>query len=168
MSPTRTQTTFAPPVMEARRWLDGLNFPADRPLINVSQAAPVDPPPKALRAAMADALNEPDTHLYGPVLGLPSLRAELAEQWGGHYGGSISADQVAITSGCNQGFAAVIAALCAEGDEVILPTPWYFNHKMWLDMTGVTAVALTTGPDLIPDAQAARALITARTRAIAL
>ena len=39
----RTSTTFAPPVMEARRWLDGVTFTKDRPLINVSQAAPVDP-----------------------------------------------------------------------------------------------------------------------------
>ncbi len=47
--------TEAPPVMEARRWLDGVTFPPDRPLINVSQAAPVDPPPLALRQAIAEA-----------------------------------------------------------------------------------------------------------------
>jgi aspartate/methionine/tyrosine aminotransferase len=75
---------------------------------------------------------------------------------------------VAITSGCNQAFAAAIATLCSEGDEVILPTPWYFNHKMWLDMSGVNAVALKTGPDLLPDPDAAAALITDRTRAIAI
>ncbi|WP_292293188.1 aminotransferase [Marivita sp.] len=165
---SRTQTTFAPPVMEARRWLEGVSFPDNQPLINVSQAAPVEPPPAPLRAAMAEALELPETHLYGPVLGLPALRAELARQWSAHYHGTATPDQVAITSGCNQAFAATIAALCTEGDEVILPTPWYFNHKMWLDMSGVTAVPLSTGPDLVPDAQHARALITPRTRAIAL
>ncbi|MGR3272070.1 aminotransferase [Thalassococcus profundi] len=165
---TRTASTFAPPVMEARRWLDGVSHPADRPLINVSQAAPVDPPPAPLRAAMAEALELTETHLYGPVLGLPELRAELAVQWCAHYGGAVAADEVAITAGCNQAFAAVITALCTEGDEVILPTPWYFNHKMWLDMAGVRAVPLSTGPDLLPDAAAARALVTPRTRAIAL
>ena len=164
----RTETTFAPPVMEARRWLDGATFPPDHPLINVSQAAPVDPPPEPLRRAMADALAEPATHLYGPVLGLPELRAELAAQWSDHYAGDVSSDQIAITSGCNQAFAATIAAICTEGDEVILPTPWYFNHKMWLDMSGVRAIPLPTGDDLIPDANAARALITDKTRAIAL
>ncbi|MDP4992401.1 MAG: aminotransferase, partial [Marivita lacus] len=153
---SRTQTTFAPPVMEARRWLDGVTFPDNQPLINVSQAAPVEPPPAPLRAAMAEALELPETHLYGPVLGLPALRAELAAQWSAHYHGSVTADQVAITSGCT------------EGDEVILPTPWYFNHKMWLDMSGVSAVALPSGSDLIPEANAARALITPKTRAIAL
>lgn len=47
--------TFAPPVMEARRWIEGVTFPPERPLINVSQAAPVDPPPRALRQAIAEA-----------------------------------------------------------------------------------------------------------------
>lgn len=165
---SRTQTTFAPPVMEARRWLQGVSFPDNQPLINVSQAAPVDPPPAPLRAAMAEALELPETHLYGPVLGLPAMRRELATHWSAQYHGTVTPDQVAITSGCNQAFAATIAALCTESDEVILPTPWYFNHKMWLDMSGVTAIPLPTGPDLIPDATAARALITPRTRAIAL
>jgi aspartate/methionine/tyrosine aminotransferase len=165
---SRTQTTFAPPVMEARRWLEGVTFPDNQPLINVSQAAPVDPPPAPLRAAMADALELPETHLYGPVLGLPALRAELSAQWSAHYQGTATPNQIAITSGCNQAFAATITAICSEGDEVILPTPWYFNHKMWLDMCGVTAVALSAGADLIPDAEAARTLITPRTRAISL
>lgn len=161
--------TSSPPVMEARRWLDGVHFPADRPLINVSQAAPVDPPPEQLRAAMADAILQDDsTHLYGPVLGLPDLRAEVAAQWSEAYGGAVDPSQVAITSGCNQAFAAAIAALAAPGDEVILPTPWYFNHKMWLDMSGISVAALATGDALIPDVARAAALITAKTRAIVL
>ena len=165
----RTQTTFAPPVMEARRWLDGVDFPADRPLINVSQAAPVDPPPEGLRRAMAEAvLTEDAAHLYGPVLGEDALRAELAAQISRHYAGDVAPAQVAITSGCNQAFAAAIHALTGEGDEVIIPTPWYFNHKMWLDMAGVRTVPLATGDDMLPDVVAAEALITERTRAIAL
>ncbi|MCA0927128.1 aminotransferase [Ruegeria profundi] len=169
MSLTRTAATFAPPVMEARRWLEGVVFPEDRPLINVSQAAPVDPPPLAMRQAMAEfAVTEDRAHLYGPVLGNPELRAALAAQIGQHYGANVGADQVAITSGCNQAFAAVITAITDQEDEVILPTPWYFNHKMWLDMAGVNAIDLQTGDDLLPDAEAARALITDKTRAIVL
>ncbi|MEM1352827.1 MAG: aminotransferase [Pseudomonadota bacterium] len=169
MSLTRTQNTFPPPVMEARRWLDGVSFSPDKPLINVSQAAPVDPPPDGLRQAMAEAvLTQDEAHLYGPVLGLPALRAALARRTEEIYGGAVTADQVAITSGCNQAFAAAIAMLCTEGDEVILPTPWYFNHKMWLDMSGVRAVALPSDDVLLPDPDAAERLITPRTRAITL
>ena len=161
--------TEPPPVMEARRWIDGVNFPVDRPLLNVSQAAPVDPPPKAMREAIAEAaLNNPAAHLYGPVLGLPDLRAELARQWTIAYGGGVADKNVAITQGCNQAFCAALATLAEKGDEVILPTPWYFNHKMWLDMAGVRAVPLPAGPKLIPDPEQAAALIGPRTRAIVL
>ncbi len=163
------RATDPPPVMEARRWLDGVVFPPHRPLINVSQAAPVDSPPLPLRQALAEAaLNDPAAHLYGPVLGNPALRAEVAGQWSASYGGSIAPDQVAITQGCNQAFTAVMSTLAGAGDAVILPTPWYFNHKMWLDMQGVHAIPLATGPGLIPDADAAAALITSETRAIVL
>ncbi|MES2969665.1 MAG: aminotransferase [Pseudomonadota bacterium] len=161
--------TFAPPVMEARRWLQGAVFPPDRLLINVSQAAPVDSPPLGLRQALADAaLNDPAAHLYGPVLGNPALRAEIATQFSAAYGGTIAPEQVAITQGCNQAFTAVMSTLAGAGDQVILPTPWYFNHKMWLDMQGVDAVPLPTGADLIPQADDAARLITDRTRAIVL
>ncbi|QYZ71421.1 aminotransferase [Neotabrizicola shimadae] len=161
--------TFPPPVMEARRWIQGVVFPAERPLINVSQAAPVEVPPEGLRRAIAEAaLNNPDAHLYGPVLGLPALRAEIAAQWSASYGGEIAAGQVAITQGCNQAFCAVLSTLAGAGDEVILPTPWYFNHKMWCDMAGVRAVPLPCGPGLIPEAEAAARLIGPRTRALIL
>lgn len=165
----RMAATFPPPVMEARRWLDGVVFPADRPLINVSQAAPVEAPPMGLRQAIAEAaLTDDAAHLYGPVLGMPELRAELAAQWSRAYGGEIAAAQVCITSGCNQAFCAILATLAGEGDAVILPTPWYFNHKMWLDMAGVDAVPLPTGDSLIPDPERAAALIGPKTRAIVL
>ncbi|WP_076658221.1 aminotransferase [Yoonia rosea] len=169
MPDSRTANTFPPPVMEARRWLSDVTHPADRPLLNVSQAAPVDPPPAPLREAMADiVLNDADAHLYGPVLGLPALRAEVAAQWSTGYGGTVTPDQVAITSGCNQAFAATIATLCTEGDEVIVPVPYYFNHRMWLDMSGVTTVPLPAGAGMIPQAADAAKLITTKTRAIAL
>lgn len=161
--------TFRPPVMEARRWLEGVSFPPDRPLINVSQAAPVDPPPEALRAAIAEAaLNQAAAHLYGPVLGNTDLREAVAAEWCRAYGGRVEAGNVAITQGCNQAFCAAIATLAGPGDEVIIPVPWYFNHKMWLDMQGVRAVPLGCGQGMVPDPEAAAALISPRTRAIVL
>ena len=161
--------TQRPPVMEARRWLEGVTFTPERPLINISQAAPIDPPPEPLRRAMAEAaLNQPDAHFYGPVLGRSDLREAVARDWSRAYGGSIRPDEVAITQGCNQAFCAAIQTLAGPGDEIILPLPWYFNHKMWLDMQGIRTVGLHCGQGMVPDAEAAAGLITHRTRAIVL
>ncbi|CUH40834.1 Arginine--pyruvate transaminase AruH [Jannaschia seosinensis] len=161
--------TEPPPVMEARRWIADATFPVDRPLLNLSQAAPTDPPPAPLLQAIADiVLTDPSAHLYGAVLGYDPLRARIADTWSTAYGGNVHRDQVAVTSGCNQAFAAAVATLAGAGDNVILPTPWYFNHKMWLDLGGVATRPLETGSDLLPDPEAAAALIDDRTRAIVL
>ena len=161
--------TFPPPVMEARRWIAGKTFPADRPLIALSQAAPVDPPPAPLARAMADALmTNPESHLYGPVLGLPALRGELATQWSANYNAAITPDQVAVTAGCNQAFTSVMSTLAGPDDAVILPVPYYFNHKMWLDMAGVEGRYLKTDDSLLPDVDACAALIDDKVKAIIL
>ncbi|WP_238366627.1 aminotransferase [Mesobacterium pallidum] len=166
---SRTEQTFTAPVVEAFRWLAETPRPEGLPLINVSQAAPAAPPPEPLRAHMAQlVMDVPAVHLYGPDLGLPALRQAIAARFSRDYGGQIGADQVAVTAGCNQAFCAAIAAITDQGDEVILPTPWYFNHKMWLDMAGITTLPLPTGDSLLPDPEAAAALITPRTRAIVL
>ncbi|RMD89311.1 MAG: hypothetical protein D6811_12430, partial [Alphaproteobacteria bacterium] len=78
--------TARPPIMEVRRWLVETPLPPGLPLLDFSQAAPADPPPEPLRAAMAEAaLGDPAAHLYGPVLGLPALRERVAAEWSAAY-----------------------------------------------------------------------------------
>jgi aspartate/methionine/tyrosine aminotransferase len=86
------------------------------------------------------------------------------------YRGRIAARNVAITAGCNQAFAVAMMALAGSGDNVILPTPYYFNHHMWLEMLGIAPrylEAMTNGSAL-PDADRVAALVDDRTRAIVL
>jgi len=156
------------PIMEVQRWVRETRFPPERPLLNLSQAAPVDPPPAAMRHAMAEAAAAPGNHLYGPVLGDNDLREEIAARWSVLYGAAIDGTEVCVTAGCNQAFCTAIATLCAPGDAVMLPAPWYFNHRMWLDMSGVATVPLPCGPDMLPDLEAARAAMTPAVKAIAL
>ena len=158
-----------PPVMVAQRWLSEIKRKPDVQLLNLSQAAPVAPPPAQLRQAMAEFLLErTSAHVYGPVLGLPELREQIARNWSRAYRGNISRGQVAITSGCNQAFTAAVTALAKAGDAVIIVSPWYFNHKMWLDMTGIEARVLDCGDSLIPDPTRADALFSPEVRAIVL
>jgi len=153
--------------MEALRWVGEMTFPANRPFLNLSQAAPADPPPQALCRAIAEAVvNDPGAHLYGPVLGDTALREEIAGRWSAAYGATIDGSEVCITAGCNQAFCTVVATLCAPGDAVMIPVPWYFNHKMWLDMTGIEAVPVPCDAAMLPDLEAARAAMTPAVKAI--
>ena len=161
--------TFAPPVMEARNWLLETKLPKNLKLMNLSQAAPIDPPPKEIRQAIANAaLNEPQAHLYGPVLGNDDLRSELSKNWQKIYNAAIKNNNVGITSGCNQAFCATIATIASPGDNIIIPSPWYFNHKMWLDMAAIETNVLPVEDNMLPSTTMAENLINKKTKAILL
>ncbi|MEM7745013.1 MAG: aminotransferase [Pseudomonadota bacterium] len=156
------------PIMETAGWVQDATLPEGKALIDLSQAAPASPPPEPIRQRLAEAmLHEPTAHFYGPVLGNSDLREALAARTTTLYGGAVSAGHVAITAGCNQAFCVAVATACGPGDAVALPAPWYFNHKMWLDMAGIECVPLPCLPDMSPDPEAARDL-PPHVRAIAL
>jgi aspartate/methionine/tyrosine aminotransferase len=162
------RTVDAPPIAEAMTWLKP--GPRNRALLNLCQAVPSYPPAEAMQAEIAKLAHAPGTSLYTDILGIPPLRAALAAHMAQDYGGQIGASQVAITSGCNQAFCAVIMAIAAAGDNVIIPAPYYFNHQMWLDMQGIEkrVVPAFTAESQTPLPEAAASLINARTRAIIL
>ena len=166
---TRTIGVDPPPVLEVKNWLSNPDLQPSKPLIDVSQAAPTEPPPEKMLEFMANKiLCDNAVNTYGPVLGLDELRESLASTWSRQYQGKVSKENVAVTSGCNQAFCASISSFTSENDEVIIPTPWYFNHHMWLQMAGVKSIPLDTDANMNPIIEKAEALITDRTRAIVL
>jgi histidinol-phosphate/aromatic aminotransferase/cobyric acid decarboxylase-like protein len=98
----------APAIAETRAWVAGRHFPLDKPLIDVAQAVPGYPPPRALTEHLARLIGEAGSHRYTEIEGLPALRQELASHMSGFYGASIGADNVAITAGCNQAYCLVV------------------------------------------------------------
>ena len=158
------------PIGETKRWVLGRTFPAERPLIDLSQAVPGYPPAMELRRHLGEVLLDPGVHGYTPILGLAALREEYAQHLAGFYGAPIGPEEVGITSGCNQAFCLALMSLARAGDQVILPRPHYFNHDMWLRMLGIEPVSLDfrPGSGAVPEARDAEALIGPRTRAIVL
>ena len=159
-----------PPIAEIAALARGRSFPADKPLLDLAQAVPAWPPAEALTRHLADAVREPGTARYTPILGRDDLRDALAESLSDAYGGDVTRERVAITAGCNQAFCLALMALAGPGDEAILAAPSYFNYQMWLEMLGVAPVYLPFRPERggVPDPADARARITPRTRAIVL
>ncbi|HEX4061786.1 MAG TPA: aminotransferase [Streptosporangiaceae bacterium] len=163
---SRTLDQIDSPVSTARELL-GLRS-GDRELLDLSQAAPQYPAAPAITEHVARVAREANGGAYTEVPGLPKLREAFAAELSRAYGGAVSPANVVVTAGCNQAFSVVISALAGPGEEVILPLPYYFNHDMWLRLQGITPVYLEPGLDLVPQAAAAQALITPRTRAIVL
>lgn len=158
----------APPIAEAMSWIS--KVPSNRPLINLCQAVPSYPPAESLTEEVGRLAKRPETSLYSDILGIPALRQELAQSLAADYRAPIAAENIAITAGCNQAFAATMMALAQSGDNVILPVPYYFNHHMWLEMLGIRPrylQAIKAG-STTPDAADAAPLIDERTRAIVL
>lgn len=160
-----------PPIAEAQAWIRGRAFPPERPLIDLCQAVPGYPPPEPLIRFMAQALSDPSCHRYTEIAGLPVLREALAADMRQVYrADGVSAHNVLVTAGCNQAFCLTASALARSGDAIVLPTPWYFNYRMWLDMTGVLAQPVRFRPHArgVPDLADIAAAIGPRTRAVAL
>lgn len=126
------------------------------------------PPPEAI-AELSAFLADPAQHKYQPVSGIPPLLQAIENALAADYGvsraGSTEAG-VMVTAGGNNAFLAALLAIADPGDEVILPTPYYFNHEMAITMLGCRPVLVPTDSAYQLDLDALRAAITPRTRAI--
>ncbi len=161
--------TGTPPIPEAQAWGRAYGGAAG-PLIDLSQGAPGSAPPDAMLHRLAEAAGNPASTRYGTINGDLALREAYAAEVSALYGATISAGEINITAGCNQAYTATMMALVRAGDNVLLPTPWYFNHEMTLTMLGVETRPLPCDPaaGFIPDVVEAERLIDTRTRAIVL
>jgi aspartate/methionine/tyrosine aminotransferase len=159
----------SPPIPEAQAWLRRYDGSCGR-AIDLSQAVPGSPPHPDLLARLAAGANAPDNAKYGPISGDAALRSAYAEDLSRAYGGLIEPADVAITAGCNMGFFVAMMLAARHGDAVVLPTPWYFNHQMTLEMLGIEPRALPCRPEegFVPTAAEAEALIDEQVRAVVL
>ncbi len=156
----------AAPIAEAWSWVR--NPDSDR-LLDLCQAVPAHLPPQDLRDYLGDAIKAGEGATYTDIRGIAPLREALAANISERYQGTVDADDILITAGCNQAFCSVIDTLCAAGDEVIVPLPCYFNHQMWLSTRGIVPRYLSFDAETaMPDPAEARGLINERTRAILL
>ncbi len=140
-------------------------------VIRVDQGAVDVPPPRAFVERVADALRDPNVHRYSPDPGLPELRSALARYAAQRLGVECDPEsELIVTAGANQGCFAVMMALVEPDDEVLLPSPWYFNHAMTLTSLGAVPVPVPTSGEegFTPTPDAVAAAITPRTRGLVL
>jgi aminotransferase len=115
------------------------------------------------------ALGRPEQPLQ-PVEGMPELRAAIARRARTDHGSDVSADQVLVTTGGQEGLFLVMSALLDPGDEILVPDPRYTSYDDAIGHTGATSVAVPTHAEDTFDlrAEAIEPLITPRTKALLL
>lgn len=125
-----------------------------------------DPPPEAI-ARLPEFLADPENHKYKLIQGIPPLVSAIAAKLQTDNGIEVDEqNSIVVTAGSNMGFMNAVLAITSPGDEIILQTPYYFNHEMAIMMASCRPVLVATDENyqLRPDAIAQA--ITERTRAV--
>ncbi len=135
--------------------------------ISLGQGVVHYPPPPAALAALQHFGNETGEHHYQAARGLPELQEALAAKLAAENGMVLGEDQILmVTAGSNMGFYHALLASADPGDEIIISSPFYFNHEMAINMANCRAVAVPTDAEYQLSIEAITAAITKRTRAI--
>ena len=125
-------------VMEAARKAEA----AGRHIIHMEVGQPGTGAPEGARAALADQLAEPLGYTVG--LGLPALRARIAQHYMEVYGLELDPARVVITSGASGAFLLAFSALFDNDERVGLGLPCYPSYRQILKAVGLKAVEMPT------------------------
>ena len=94
------------------------------------------------RAALEEVL-QGNTH-YTDTRGMPRLRQAIQEFYQEEFGFAVPDEQIAVTASACQAMWAVTQAVLDEGDEVIVPEPYFSPYKDQIEMAGGVLVPLPT------------------------
>ncbi len=124
-------------------------------------------PPDNVKEALVSAINRGD-NFYSSSEGLFELREEIAKKENAK-GLSIDADDILITNGVSEGLDMVISSIVEEGDEVLLPGPYYPPYASYVRLHGGVPVEFAVDlNNSTPDIEDIKLKITPRTVAICL
>ncbi|MFO8051551.1 MAG: aminotransferase class I/II-fold pyridoxal phosphate-dependent enzyme, partial [Thermoplasmatota archaeon] len=148
-----------PPIMQVMKRMGGS---AEHDL---TQGVPFFAPPEEALEKTFDGVSA--LNRYGPDGGDPELKEEVSRKLKRENG--MERDpltEIMITSGANCAFVNAAAAVCDPGDDVLLLSPYYFNHFMTLDMLGAKQRICPMGEGLLPDVENVESYIGPRTKAV--
>jgi aspartate/methionine/tyrosine aminotransferase len=124
------------------------------------------PPPEAI-ALLPEFLADPENHKYKPVQGIPLLLSAIEAKLQADNRIEINKQNcIVVTAGSNMGFMNAILAITSPGDEIIIQTPYYFNHEMAITMASCRPVLVATDENYQLHPKAIAQAITERTRAV--
>jgi len=125
--------------------------------------------PQHIKDAAAKALAEGFTK-YTPAAGIPELRQAIADKHLRENGLTYKPSQIIVSCGGKHSCYNVILATCQEGDEVIIPAPYWLSYPEMVKLAGAQPMILETSDrtEFKVTPQQLRAAITPRTRLFVL
>lgn len=112
-------------------------------VISFGQGEPDFPTPEPIKVAGIQAINDNQTR-YTPAGGVPALCEAIAKQVSQDMGITYTAGQITTTTGAKEGLYLAFQALCDEGDEVIIPAPYWVSYIEQVNLAGATPVVIST------------------------
>ncbi|MBV7363432.1 pyridoxal phosphate-dependent aminotransferase [Actinomycetaceae bacterium TAE3-ERU4] len=120
---------------------------AGHPVIGFGAGEPDFPTPAHVVEAAANAAHDSKNHRYTPTKGLPELRAAIAAHIAKYSEYEVNPDHILVTNGGKQAVFQAFAAIIGEGDEVLLPAPYWTTYPEAIALAGGTSVPISTGAD---------------------
>ncbi len=123
--------------------------------------------PDDIKQAAFDAINENYSH-YSPVPGFLELREAIAYKLKRDSNLDYKPTQICVSNGAKQAILNVLASVLNDGDEVLLPAPFWVSYEEMVKLMGGTAVQLPTSyeTDFKITAEQLEDAITNKTKAI--
>nr|WP_238568990.1 pyridoxal phosphate-dependent aminotransferase [Xenococcus sp. PCC 7305] len=124
------------------------------------------PPPEAI-ASITEFLAATANHKYQAVEGIPPLINAIAKKLEAENKIAINQDNaIVVTAGSNMAFLTTIFAITSPGEEIILNTPYYFNHEMAITMASCQPVLVPTDANYQLQPNKIKQAITSKTKAV--
>ena len=118
-----------------------------RPVISYAAGEPDFETPQNIVEAALRAVSDPKNHRYTPAVGLPEMREAIAEKTLRDSGSKVDPSQVLVTNGGKQAVYTAFQVALNDGDEVLVPTPYWTTYPEAIKLAGGTQVDVFAGSD---------------------
>lgn len=113
-------------------------------VIGFGAGEPDFPTPSRIADAASQAALDPKNHKYTPTSGLPELRQAIASKTKRDSGLEVSPSQVIVTNGGKHAIYNTFATLINEGDEVLIPSPYWTTYPEAVKLAGGIPIEVPT------------------------
>ena len=118
-----------------------------RPVISYAAGEPDFPTPAHIVEAAAIAVRDPKNHRYTPAAGLPEMKEAIVQKTLEDSGTKIAPSQVIVTNGGKQAVYQAFQVILDDGDEVLVPAPYWTTYPEAIKLAGGKQVDVFAGSD---------------------